>query len=112
MSSIVRASREFNELIELQKTTNSPRNIIAHFSAKWCGPCKRMDPEWIKYKSTLDSSRFHILEVDVDINDYVTGFCDVQSVPTFVLLNNGTISSRITNSNIDTIDSWIKSNAI
>jgi thioredoxin-like negative regulator of GroEL len=111
MSSAIRHSREFNDLIQKQVETSSPKNIIAHFSAKWCGPCKRMNPEWIEYKNTLDQSQFHILEVDVDINDYVTGFCEVNSVPTFAIIQNGTLKSKITNSNIDTIHHWIQENS-
>ena len=111
MSSAIRHSREFNELIQKQLDTGTPKNIIAHFSAKWCGPCKRMNPEWLEYKKTLDPALFHTLEIDVDINDYVTGFCEVNSVPTFAILQNGTLKSKITNSNIDTIHHWIQENS-
>ncbi len=100
-------AKEFNELLEKQAAESSPKNILIHFSATWCGPCKKIEEDWLKYTSFLKPEDFHVMEVDVDRNEYVTGYFGVKSLPTFIIVNDGKETGRISSSSLLSVFKWI-----
>jgi hypothetical protein len=60
------------------------------FSAAWCGPCRRLD------KDTMVSMTPQIqwFSCDIDENLGTAEYCDVRSIPGFVLLKDGVFQGR------------------
>lgn len=66
---------------------------VYYFTADWCQPCKKTRPIVEELNLEQTTARFQIIDVD-DNSDLVKIFT-VQSVPTFVLFENGTEVKRI-----------------
>jgi len=65
---------------------------ILKFSADWCGPCHMLSST-IKTAGDLGVV---IKEVDIDENIDLAGSYNIRSVPTLVMLENGSETKRIT----------------
>jgi thioredoxin 1 len=65
---------------------------VLYFTADWCNPCKKVKPivEEINQDSII---KFKIIDVDSAI-DLAKSF-SVQSVPTFILIEDGNVINRI-----------------
>ena len=68
--------------------------LIVEFGAKWCAPCKRMKPV-IDGLAEKWNGRAQFLEVDVDESQSLTMRYQVMSVPTLILIREGSIKSRL-----------------
>lgn len=71
----------------------------------WCGPCKRIAPDFAKLASTYNSpNRCILVKEDVDM-----GFSkEVSGVPLFQFYLNGKLDGSITGGNIPAIEKKIK----
>ncbi len=78
--------------------------VIIYFSASWCGPCNRI--ELHKLLSLSDKIKWYLC--DVDDNDYSPGYCGVKSIPSFLAILNGQAQPLYSNSNTESIISWMK----
>ena len=59
--------------------------VLIYFTADWCGACKRIDWDFIEEEfPTLP-----IYRCDVDVNKYTPGFCQVRSIPNFIMIYPG-----------------------
>jgi thioredoxin 1 len=66
---------------------------ILYFTADWCNPCKRTRP--IVDELNRDSSiKFQIIDVDSELE--IAKNFNVSSIPTFVVIENGSESYRAT----------------
>jgi len=65
---------------------------VLYFTADWCNPCKKVKPivEEINQDSII---KFKIVDVDYEI-DLAKSF-NIQSVPTFILIEEGNVINRI-----------------
>ena len=57
--------------------------VLIYFTADWCGACKRIDWEFIME----EFPHLDIYRCDVDENKYTPGFCQIRSIPNFVMLS-------------------------
>ena len=57
------------------------------FYATWCGPCKRLAPNFEQFAQENDS----VISVKANVDDLrdILGDIEIQSVPTLVLYSNG-----------------------
>ena len=78
---------DFNKLVE-QKGI-----LLVDFSADWCPPCKVMKPIFDNMSNEFDGVEF--AAVDVDNEQSLSQQFSVQSIPTFVLLDNSTGESKV-----------------
>lgn len=79
---------------------------ILVFSAKWCGPCSKIRPEWTKWSTSHPNHT--IFYIDVDKCSYTAELFDVEAMPTFVKLSSdGRISHRFVGSNVQKLLSWL-----
>ena len=81
--------------------------VCVSFSAKWCGPCKRLDKEAI----VAASPGIVWYTCDVDENKTTLGFCGLRSIPSFCLIKDGVFKDRKSGAESpqDVLD-WLKSN--
>jgi len=66
---------------------------LIDFYAEWCGPCKFMKPEIEKFAEKMKGV-VEIKKVDVDQNPEEASKFGVVSIPTLVILKNGSEVSR------------------
>ena len=60
--------------------------VVVCFSASWCGPCKKLDK-----KSMVDATPgITWYACDVDDNPTTLQYCSLKSIPSFVLIKDGT----------------------
>ena len=66
---------------------------ILYFTADWCNPCKKVKP--IVEELNRDSSvKFQFIDVDQEIE--MAKNMNVRSIPTFIVVDNGSEVKRVT----------------
>lgn len=91
----------------LPGTRSVDRAWIVYHTAKWCGPCKRMDVAAIV--AAAAERGLTVWRVDQNVNDYTTGYCNVRSIPTFQLCVPKKIVSTLQPASTDAVLEWITS---
>jgi thioredoxin 1/putative thioredoxin len=71
-----------------QEVLRSELPVLLEFSAEWCGPCKQVAPELASLARELDG-KAKIVTLDIDKSPMIPRQMGVQSVPTFVVFQNG-----------------------
>ncbi|KAL7718112.1 thioredoxin H-type 1-like [Entamoeba marina] len=69
-------------------------NVIAHFTANWCGPSKRMDS--ILNDITKTHSNIKTVSVDIDLVKCIGHEYQIEKLPTFIYFQSGKEIKRIT----------------
>ena len=62
--------------------------VVVDFTATWCGPCKRIAPDFEKLGA--DNKDIIIYKVDVDEHSEVAEKNGISAMPTFKFFKNGT----------------------
>ena len=85
------------------------QNRILVFSAKWCGPCSKIKPEWTRWSNANPSHT--IFYIDVDKCQDTAELFDVEAMPTFVKLScsTGKESKRFVGSNVQKLLQFLSS---
>merc|ERR1712038_20059 len=60
--------------------------VVVDFHATWCGPCKRIAPEFVKFSTQYSNVVF--LKVDVDQCKLTAEKYDITAMPTFVFIKS------------------------
>ena len=81
-----------------------PDLIVIWFSAPWCVPCRRIDPEVLESKFPAVW-----LKCDIDKNDYTAGYCGISSIPSFLVIHKRKIIGKKSSSNMNDIIDWLES---
>jgi thioredoxin 1 len=71
---------------------NGEKAILVDFHAKWCGPCKVMEPEIKQFAQNNKNVR--VLKIDIDKNPQSANQFNVQGVPTLILFKKGKVLWR------------------
>jgi len=80
--------------------------VVVSFSAKWCGPCKRLDKKTI-VNATPDIKWY---SCDIDENNYTLPYCSLKSIPSFALIKDGTfVDTKSGASNAADVLVWLVS---
>ena len=98
-------SQEFFESL-IKKNPPKPHEpiVIIKFGAQWCGPCKRLDMNFL----TNLSDQIKWYECDIDDNDYTAGYCGVRSIPAFLAIVNGNAQPLYVQSDTMKVAQWMK----
>lgn len=67
---------------------------VYYFTADWCQPCKRTRPIVEDLRREQANAMFQI--IDVDDNSSLANTFMIQSIPTFILFEDGIEKNRIT----------------
>ena len=94
----------FERMISNDPTIKKDVFCIIYFTAKWCGPCNRL-----QLGSLLElSDKIKWYLCDVDENEYTPGYCGVKSIPSFLAILNGKLMPLYSNSDTNKVIEWIK----
>lgn len=72
---------------KVQLAAAGNKTIVVDFTAVWCGPCKMIAPVFEALSNQYLGAVF--LKVDVDVCEGTTSTYGVNSMPTFMVFNNG-----------------------
>ena len=67
--------------------------VVVDFWAEWCGPCKRMAPEFANAAAQRPGVRF--VKVDTDDGPEASTQYDIRSIPTLALFHGGREIARV-----------------
>ena len=82
---------------------------VYYFTADWCQPCKKTRPIVEELSREQTTAMFQV--IDVDDNSSLANTFMIQSIPTFILFENGIEKNRITGAQtreslMDFINGW------
>lgn len=90
------------ELLQLKAPNQSPLSMI-YFTASWCGPCNGLPlDEIVKINPDI-----HWYLCDIDTNKYSSGYCGINSVPSFMAIVYGKAVPPISTSTPTNIAKYI-----
>lgn len=96
-------------LNQLQSLMKSDTHIVIDFSAKWCGPCKRIAPEYDELSEDNKYKQWTFCKVDVDEAEDIAAYFNVSAMPTFIFIKNGAIADTFAGANIALLKSKLDS---
>ncbi len=91
------AVKEVISATDFNKAISKDKLAFVDFYATWCGPCKAMNPFIEKFSETYKDVKFYKVDVD-KLTDLSTEF-GVSAMPTFVLIKDGDVVSKVIGAN-------------
>lgn len=70
------------------KLTQSSEIVLVDFYAKWCGPCKKMEPYLNELKSNT-TDNIEVYRIDIDENSLLTKTFSIEAIPLLKLYKKG-----------------------
>lgn len=87
------------EPTEERHSGEPPEATVVYFTATWCGPCRSV--RTAELEEGLKGVQW--LKCDVDQNDYTPGYCEIRSIPTFLVIKNKKIMGKFSSTSTETI---------
>ena len=88
---------------------DNKENVVLDFSAKWCGPCKKLTPVLEKIAGKYTNIYFYKFDIDKDVDD-VKDIYNISSLPSVLYFNNGQNLTNLRNEGlVDGFNNIIKS---
>ncbi|KAF2474013.1 thioredoxin-domain-containing protein [Lindgomyces ingoldianus] len=82
--------------------------IVLDCFATWCGPCKVIAPQVVKFSDVYPTAKFYKLDVD-EVPD-VAQELGIRAMPTFLLFKNGEKVAEVVGANPKALEAAIKDN--
>ena len=67
---------------------------IVYFTADWCGPCKKLKPQYARASVMDPSLNYYMVDVDKVPSSEIQ-YYGIQSIPQVFVMNNGEIVKSI-----------------
>ena len=96
---------DFHALVK----SESPKLVVVDFFAEWCGPCKRVAPQYAQL-AEIHSKTACFVKVDVDENEETAAACGIQAMPTFQFYKKGTKVAEFSGASEDKLCEAIAAN--
>ena len=74
--------QEYGELIQ------SSDRVLIDFNAKWCAPCKKMNPYILKFQAEM-KDKIKIVQLDADENKTIVDQMKLDGLPTIIIYEKG-----------------------
>jgi thioredoxin len=74
--------QEYGELIK------SSNRVMIDFNAKWCAPCKKMNPYILRFQTEM-IDKIKIVQLDADENKTIVEQMKLDGLPTLILYEKG-----------------------
>lgn len=71
--------------------------VVLDAFATWCGPCKVIAPQVVKFSETFPSA--HFVKIDVDEVPDVAQELGIRAMPTFLIFKNGEKVAEVVGAN-------------
>lgn len=84
---ITLTKENYKEVVE-----NSAKPVLIDFWATWCGPCKMIAPVIVQVAE--ERTDVTVCKVNVDEQEELAVKFGIQSIPTLVLVKNGSVAGR------------------
>ena len=84
--------------------------VVVKFTATWCRPCKEIAPVFEELSRNYPD--LHFCQVDVDELDQVAAQHSVAVMPTFVVLQQGTLVSTLRGSNPQKLQDFVQQHVV
>ena len=81
---------EAHSLAELNQIIANNKNVVVDIYGSWCGPCKKMAPEFAKLPSAFSD----IIFVKIEVGSIGNAF-GVRSIPTLICFKDGQNVSQV-----------------
>ncbi|KAF2655576.1 thioredoxin-domain-containing protein [Lophiostoma macrostomum CBS 122681] len=95
--------KEFDDAKDIKDTL-----LVLDCFATWCGPCKVIAPQVVKFSNSYPTARFYKLDVD-EVPD-VAQELGIRAMPTFLLFKNGEKVAEVVGANTKALEAAIKAN--
>ncbi|KAK5695069.1 thioredoxin trx1 [Elasticomyces elasticus] len=99
----LKSKAEFDEALGDKETL-----MVLDCFATWCGPCKVIAPQVVKFSDTYPDARFY--KIDVDEVPDVAQELSVRAMPTFLLFKGGEKVGEVVGANPVALENAIKTN--
>ena len=76
-----------------QEILQSEQPVLVDFWAPWCGPCRAMSPVVDELAEKFDGQA-KVIKVNVDESPQAASEYGIQSIPAFLLFQNGEVKAR------------------
>ncbi|KAI9662705.1 MAG: Cytoplasmic thioredoxin isoenzyme 2 [Alyxoria varia] len=99
----LQAKKEFDDAVAEKESL-----MVLDCFATWCGPCKAIAPQIVKYSDEFPNARFY--KVDVDEVPDVAQELGIRAMPTFLFFKNGEKVQEVVGANATAIKAAIEQN--
>lgn len=109
MVTLVHSDNEWLQIVEQAEREN--KALIVEFSAEWCGPCKRIYPQFERHARESAAATLPVLfvKVDVDQAHQTAQACNVASMPTFQAYHRTTMLGQFTGADQRALAQFVQS---
>jgi thiol-disulfide isomerase/thioredoxin len=85
---------------EFKKLTDNGLAIVK-YSAEWCGPCKRIHPQYKELAKQNNDVNFLHVDIDSTTESMPNQVSDIFSVPTFHFYKDGKVVDKLEGANVN-----------
>ena len=78
-----------------REVLQADRPVLVDFSATWCAPCRKLEPIVHEIADSY-AGKLKVVKVDVDRAPSIAAKFRVLSVPTMLLVKDGTVREQMT----------------